>query len=171
MLFTQGKIFAVAPKGHQLVPWSVWPEGPYSSLCFLRYECKTLPSYSNTSRAFYLMTSFLTLNKIVLLILNILKRAEWQFKINKNIDQLPRWSSGKEFACHTGDARDTGLIPGLGRFPGISMATHSSSLPWKIPWTEEPDRLLSPWAKTDTAEQMHTLFILHYTTIFSVVTV
>ena len=25
------------------------------------------------------------------------------------------------------------------------MATHSSILAWRIPWTEEPDRLYSPW--------------------------
>ena len=25
------------------------------------------------------------------------------------------------------------------------MATHSIILAWKIPWTEEPDRLYSPW--------------------------
>ena len=25
----------------------------------------------------------------------------------------------------------------------VGMATHSSTLAWKIPWTEEPDRLLS----------------------------
>ena len=25
------------------------------------------------------------------------------------------------------------------------MATHSSILPWKISWTEEPGRLYSPW--------------------------
>ena len=25
------------------------------------------------------------------------------------------------------------------------MATHSSILAWKIPWTEEPGRLYSPW--------------------------
>ena len=25
------------------------------------------------------------------------------------------------------------------------MATHSSILAWKIPWTEEPDGLNSPW--------------------------
>ena len=31
--------------------------------------------------------------------------------------------------------RDVGLIPGLGRSPG--MATHYSMLAWKIPWTEE----------------------------------
>ena len=25
------------------------------------------------------------------------------------------------------------------------MVTHSSILAWKIPWTEEPGRLYSPW--------------------------
>ena len=25
------------------------------------------------------------------------------------------------------------------------MATHSSILVWRIPWTEEPDMLLCPW--------------------------
>ena len=31
---------------------------------------------------------------------------------------LPRWHSGKESACHAGDARDVGSIPGFGRSPG-----------------------------------------------------
>ena len=31
-----------------------------------------------------------------------------------------------------------GLIPGSGRSPGEGMATYSSILAWKIPWTEEP---------------------------------
>ena len=32
---------------------------------------------------------------------------------------VPRWCSGKEEStCHTGDARDTDLIPGLGRSRG-----------------------------------------------------
>ena len=34
------------------------------------------------------------------------------------------------------NARDVGLIPGSGRSPGEGMATHSSSLAWKVPWTE-----------------------------------
>ena len=36
------------------------------------------------------------------------------------------------------------------------MATHSSILVWKIPWTEEPDRLYSPWGRKelDTTEQL-----------------
>ena len=34
------------------------------------------------------------------------------------------------------------------------MATHSSTLAWKIPWMEEPG---SPWRckKLDTTEQLH----------------
>ena len=73
-------------------------------------------------------------------------------------------SAGKESACNAGNL---GLIPGLG-FPGGSgdrestcnagspgsipgsgrplkkeMATHSSVLAWKIPWTQEPGGLQS----------------------------
>ena len=29
--------------------------------------------------------------------------------------------------------------------PEKAMAPHSSTLAWKIPWTEEPGRLYSPW--------------------------
>ena len=28
------------------------------------------------------------------------------------------------------------------------MAPHSSTLAWKLPWTEEPGRLYSPWSPT-----------------------
>ena len=34
----------------------------------------------------------------------------------------------------------TGYYP---RFSEKAMAPHSSTLPWKIPWTEEPGRLQS----------------------------
>ena len=30
---------------------------------------------------------------------------------------------------------NVGWIPGLGRSPGGEMATHSSVLAWRIPWT------------------------------------
>ena len=75
----------------------------------------------------------------------------------------PCGSTGKESACNVGDL---GSIPGLGRSPGEgrgyplqysglensmdlyspsekAMGTHSSTLAWKIPWTEEPGRLQS----------------------------
>ena len=31
-----------------------------------------------------------------------------------------------------------------------AMATHSSTLAWKIPWTEEPGRLQSMWSQSRT---------------------
>ena len=41
----------------------------------------------------------------------------------------------KESACNSGDAS---LIAGSGRSLEEGMATHSSILAWRIPWTEEP---------------------------------
>ena len=46
-------------------------------------------------------------------------------------------------AC-AGDKRDVGSIPGSGRSPGgEGMASHSSVLAWRIPWTDEPGGLQS----------------------------
>ena len=44
---------------------------------------------------------------------------------------------------NAGDVRDKGLIPGSGRSPKEGMATHSNSLAWRIPGTEEPGGLRS----------------------------
>ena len=42
------------------------------------------------------------------------------------------------------NAEDLGSIPGSGRFAGEKkMATHSSTLAWKIPWIKEHGRLQS----------------------------
>ena len=41
------------------------------------------------------------------------------------------------------NARDTGLIPGLGTSPGEGNGNHSSILAWRIPWTEERGGLQS----------------------------
>ena len=49
---------------------------------------------------------------------------------------LPKWLS-KTSTYHAGDRRDRDLTPASGRSPGGEMATHSSVLAWKIPWTEE----------------------------------
>ena len=43
--------------------------------------------------------------------------------------------------ANAGDIRDLGLIPGLGNPVEEGMATHSSFLASRIPWTEEPDGL------------------------------
>ena len=49
-------------------------------------------------------------------------------------------------ACNVGDL---GLIPGQEDHLEKEMATHSSTLAWKIPCTEEPGRLQS-MAKSHT---------------------
>ena len=58
------------------------------------------------------------------------------------------WSSQvalvvKTLSANARDIRDKGLILGLGRFLEEGMATHSSTLAWRIPWTEEPGGLQS----------------------------
>ena len=49
-------------------------------------------------------------------------------------------SDSKESAFNTGHM---GSIPGSEKSPGEVLATHSSILAWRIPWTEEPGRLQS----------------------------
>ena len=46
-------------------------------------------------------------------------------------------------AGDTGDLGDAGSIPELGRPLEKGVATHSSILAWRIPWTEEPHGLQS----------------------------
>ena len=53
---------------------------------------------------------------------------------------FPGGSDGKESTCNSGDS---GSIPGSGRSLDEEMATHSSILAWRIPWTEEPGGLQS----------------------------
>ena len=73
---------------------------------------------------------------------------------------FPSSSDGKAFACNAGDL---GSIPRSGRATGEGMATHSSILAWKIPWTEESGGLQSmgshrdghDWA-TNTHTHTHT---------------
>ena len=64
-------------------------------------------------------------------------------------------SDGKESACNTGDL---GLIPGLGRFPGEGMATHSSILVWKKSHGQSRLAGYSPWGHKES----DTTFTLHH---------
>ena len=43
----------------------------------------------------------------------------------------------KNAPADLGDVRDTGLVLGLEDLLEEGMATHSSILAWRIPWTEE----------------------------------
>ena len=65
----------------------------------------------------------------------------WIGKILRGRDRLPspvflgfpHGSAGKETICNAGDL---GSIPGLGKYPREGKVYHSSSLAWRIPWTE-----------------------------------
>ena len=59
-----------------------------------------------------------------------------------NIYDFSGGSDGKASAYNEGDL---GSIPALGREDLLEkeMATHSSILAWRIPWTEEPGGLQS----------------------------
>ena len=57
---------------------------------------------------------------------------------------FPGGSEVKASACNV---KHLDSIPELGRSPGEEMATHSSILAWRIPWTEEPGGLQSTRAQ------------------------
>ena len=60
---------------------------------------------------------------------------------------FPRGSHGKESAYNAGDP---GSIPRLGRSPGEGKNGNPLSiLAWRIPWTEKPGGLFSPWGRKE----------------------
>ena len=66
---------------------------------------------------------------------------------------FPGGSVIKNLPTNAGDIKDASWIPGSGKFPGgEGMATHSSILAWRIPWTEEPGGLQSTGSKRDMTE-------------------
>ena len=65
--------------------------------------------------------------------------------VRYEVGGLPQWLSDKESACNAGDSGDTGLILDQKDTLMEGIATHSSILAWRIPWTEEPGRLQSIW--------------------------
>ena len=56
----------------------------------------------------------------------------------------------KNLSANARDMRDAGSIPGSGRSLEEGMATHSSILAWRIPWTEEPGGLQSTGLQSRT---------------------
>ena len=62
----------------------------------------------------------------------------------------------KNLPANAGDARDMGSIPGSEDPLEEEMATHSSILAWRIPWTKEP--VCSPWGCKELDMTMITTF-------------
>ena len=56
---------------------------------------------------------------------------------------FPGGAKGRELTCHAANIRDQ--VRSLGGEDPLEegMAAHSSILPWRIPWTEEPGGLQS----------------------------
>ena len=57
----------------------------------------------------------------------LLNSVQWTFQVAQRVKNL------------SANAGDTGLIPGWGNPLEEDMATHSSILSWRIPWTEDPE--------------------------------
>ena len=72
----------------------------------------------------------------------------------------------KNLPINAGDARDMGLIPGWQDPLDEEMATPSSILALKIPWTVEPGRLHTMELQSDMTEHTHHT-ISYYTTLMA----
>ena len=71
----------------------------------------------------------------------VIGQWEVRFFFLINLMGLPVDAVVKNLPANAGDTRVMSPIPGLERSPGEEMATHSSILAQKIPWTEEPGGL------------------------------
>ena len=97
------------------------------------------------------------------------------FRLLSRLLTLRCWAWGAGLPGSPGSAQVVqGLVESLGNvlwqdLKGVqggasekAMAPHSSTLAWKLPWTEEPGRLRSPWGReeSDTTERLHFHFSL-----------
>ena len=73
---------------------------------------------------------------------------------------FPGGSDGKASAYNAGETR----VRSLGQEDPLEkeIATHSSTLAWKIPWTEEPGRLQSTGSQSWTRLSDVTFFLSFY---------
>ena len=66
--------------------------------------------------------------------------CQWGFTFGSALGEgLPRWPSANEFTCQCQSRRRCRFYPWAGKIPQEKeIATRSSILAWRIPWTEEP---------------------------------
>ena len=65
------------------------------------------------------------------------------YGISNNVWGFPNSSVVRNPPANARDTGDAGSIPGSGRSPAGGNGNHSSTLVWRIPWTEEPGRVQS----------------------------
>ena len=133
-------------------------------MTFMRLiKCLSLPSFPRMfkKRCWTLLNEFSPSIYMMMNFLNIVSYLDWFFNTepflhswDKNPLNLMRFlqrefggASGKEPIANAGDIRDAGSIPSSGKSLEEGMATHSSILAWRIPWTEEPGGLQSIWSQ------------------------
>jgi hypothetical protein len=60
-------------------------------------------------------------------------RINYIYQHPRLVESVPGGTEVKNSPVNAREARDTGLIPGSGRYLEKEMATYSSTLAWKIP--------------------------------------
>ena len=65
------------------------------------------------------------------------------------VSGFPGGSVVKNPPASAGDIRDSGSVPGQEDPLEKEMATHSSILAWRIPWTEKAGVATSLWSHTE----------------------
>ena len=133
-----------------------------SSLFFLSFHDKT-PPCSFCEWAEFFLACYLLMNRADLFSWTVFSDHLTLFHPSpQSSPGFPRWCSGKESAWQ---CRRCGFNPWVGKiFWGRKWQPYSSTLAWKIPWTEEPGGLKtmrSPrvghdWAHTCT--HTHSVF-------------
>ena len=63
---------------------------------------------------------------------------------------FPGGVSGKESVCNAGNIKRSTFDPWIRKILQEAMATHSSILGWKIPWTEKLGGLHSPQGRKES---------------------
>ena len=93
------------------------------------------------------------------------------------ITGFPGGTSGKEATCQCWRQKTRGFDPWVRKTPQEKeMATHSSVLAWRIPWTEEPGRLWSIGSQSvrhdwsNLARTYIITYIYHYNIVQSIFT-
>ena len=80
-----------------------------------------------------------------------------RFSNHNNILYKNRNPDGSDDKESAGSVGNLGLISGLEDPLEKEMATHSSILAWRIPWTEEPGGLPSMWLqRVDMTKRLST---------------
>ena len=79
----------------------------------------------------------------VIVLYTILLRLLKRIDVSESCFNFPGGSVVKNQSANAGDVGNAGSIPGVRKILEKGMATHSSILAWRIPWTEEPGELQS----------------------------